>query len=141
MRVFLLAPPPRGHHQRPRAERQHLHVVSVVAEAVARDERGRERRVEAGRHRGPSRPAGEKSQPIQRGDEPRIENHGDERERTRGIDDGRERGRQVRFQAAAVRHVGNEHEMLGPVADVEGDDARQRAVGATDNKDIAAAQR
>ena len=129
VRGAIFSSPPRGQHERPRPERQHLHVVPVVAEAVASDEGGREGGIQARGERRPAGRAGEQRQPIKSRDERRKEPHRDERERARGIDGHRQRRGQMRLQAPAVRHVGHEDEVLRPIAQVEGHDPRERAVG------------
>ena len=115
--------------QRHEPEGQHLDVVAVVAQAVPGDEDGREREVDArgeGEVRAPPRPLREEEGARRRtGNRTRrtpAQRPGGGRRRA-----PRARG-QVRLQAAAVRHVGDEHEVLEAVADPQGDDAGQRAV-------------
>ena len=126
--VVTLARPARGEPERPGAEGQHLHVVAVVAEAVAGDEGRAEGGVEAGEQRR----AGarhEEREAEEAGDVGEVEQHGDEGEGAGRVENGGERGGQVRLEAAAVGHVGHEDLPRAPVRDVQGHDARQGAVG------------
>ena len=111
-----------------RAQRQDLDVIAVVGDAVSREKRRREREVEAGCEgevRAPPRPLGEEKR---RAHEHAIEKDGRQRKGPRQLDDEPEGRGQVRLQAAAVRHVGDEHEVLEAIPYAPGDDARQRAI-------------
>ena len=127
-RALVLAGPAGGEPQRPRAEREHLDVVAVVAEAVA----GEEGRAEGGvepREEGRPRPGHEEGQAEEPRDVGQVEEHRDEGEGPCRVHDEREGGRQVRLQAPAVGHLRNEHEPLAAVRHVQGHDAGQRPVG------------
>ena len=125
--ALLLLPPADGEHERPGAERQHLDVVAVVAQAVVRDVGGSERRVEARGH-GRRCVAGEQAEPVDGAHEERVEEDRDQGEGPGGIDDRGEGRGEVGFEAAAVRHAGDEDVMGHAVAGMERHDPRERAV-------------
>ena len=126
---LLRSDPTRGQHEGPGAEGEHLHVVPVVAEAVAGHEGRGKGRIEARREDDAARRARQEGQAAHRGHEERVEEDGHERERTRGVHERAENRGEVRLQAAAVRDVGNEHQVLRTPEDAQHDDAGERSIG------------